>query len=327
MMLRVGLLLLGLIAATLVVVSALTNGKVEPESNVSYSFESLVDGTLERKPARGGAEYAQAFVKDTAWINSLILYPFVTPSFRATIPHFLQSWLRNYIAGIFIYFASGALWCLWVYYFRKDYYFPKGNIPTKEPIKMQIIVSMKAMPLYTLLPSLSEHAIEKGWTRAFSEISEVGWPNYVMYIILYMCFVEFGIYWMHRGLHDIKPLYKLLHATHHIYNKENTMSPFAGLAFNPFDGILQACPHVIGLFVVPMHFFTHLFLFFCEAIWTTNIHDCIDGNVFAIMGAAYHTIHHTTYRHNYGHYTVFMDWLMGTLRDPEERKLKDEKSS
>jgi Delta7-sterol 5-desaturase len=33
---------------------------------------------------------------------------------------------------------------------------------------------------------------------------------------------------MHRELHDIKPLYKYLHATHHIYNKENTLSPFAG---------------------------------------------------------------------------------------------------
>nr|GMD79009.1 delta(7)-sterol-C5(6)-desaturase-like isoform X1 [Ipomoea batatas] len=40
--------------------------------------------------------------------------------------------------------------------------------------------------------------------------------------------VEFGIYWMHRELHDIKPLYKYLHATHHIYNKQNTLSPFAG---------------------------------------------------------------------------------------------------
>lgn len=33
---------------------------------------------------------------------------------------------------------------------------------------------------------------------------------------------------MHRELHDIKPLYKYLHATHHIYNKQNTLSPFAG---------------------------------------------------------------------------------------------------
>ena len=36
------------------------------------------------------------------------------------------------------------------------------------------------------------------------------------------------------------------------------------------------------------------------------------------MGAGYHTIHHTTYRHNYGHYTTYMDALFGTLVTPEE---------
>ena len=32
---------------------------------------------------------------------------------------------------------------------------------------------------------------------------------------------------------------RLLHHTHHKYNKEHTLSPFAGLAFNALDGILQ----------------------------------------------------------------------------------------
>lgn len=51
---------------------------------------------------------------------------------------------------------------------------------------------------------------------------------YFVYLAVYLALVEFGIYWMHRELHDIKPLYKWLHATHHIYNKQNTLSPFAG---------------------------------------------------------------------------------------------------
>ena len=40
--------------------------------------------------------------------------------------------------------------------------------------------------------------------------------------------------------------------------------------------------------------------------------------VMPIMGAGYHSIHHTTYQHNYGHYFVYMDWLFGTLEWPEE---------
>lgn len=101
----------------------------------------------------------------------------------------------------------------------------------------------------------------------------------------------------------------------------------SGLAFNPLDGILQAVPHVIALFIVPTHFMSHILLLFIEALWTANIHDCIHGKVWPVMGAGYHTIHHTTYRHNYGHYTIWMDWMFGTLRDPEEDSKKTEWSS
>ena len=38
------------------------------------------------------------------------------------------------------------------------------------------------------------------------------------------------------------------------------------------------------------------------------------------MGAGFHTIHHTTYKHNYGHYFTFMDQLFGTLETPEEHE-------
>lgn len=96
----------------------------------------------------------------------------------------------------------------------------------------------------------------------------------------------------------------------------------SGLAFHPLDGILQALPHVIALFIVPMHFTSHVALLFMEAIWTANIHDCIHANIWPIMGAGYHTIHHTTYRHNYGHYSIWMDWMFGTLQDPRDDESK-----
>jgi lathosterol oxidase len=270
---------------------------------------------------KGSPEYLQLFLEETKWYNDLVLGFWLPDSVRNAIPHNLQTWLRNYVAGCLLYFLSGGLWSLYVYTWKGDVFFPTGGMPEKEAMLLQIWVSMKAMPIYTGLPAVSEYMIEKGWTKAFPRIDNVGWPTYVCLLVTYLALVEFGIYWMHRSLHDIKPLYKWLHATHHIYNKQNTLSPFAGLAFHPIDGILQACPHVIVLFIQPMHFFTHEVLIFLEAIWTTNIHDCIDGNVWGIMGAGFHTIHHTTYKHNYGHYTVFFDWLFGTLRDPYERKV------
>ena len=103
------------------------------------------------------------------------------------------------------------------------------NIPSREAILLQIWVCMKAMPMYVSLPTLSEYMIENGWTRCYSSIREVGVGRYILLTFVYLVLVEFGIYWMHRTLHDCKPLYKWLHATHHIYNKENTLSPFAGM--------------------------------------------------------------------------------------------------
>jgi lathosterol oxidase len=102
------------------------------------------------------------------------------------------------------------------------------SIPTTEAMKKQIIVASKAMPFYALVPTGCEYMAESGWTWCFFHISDVGWPMYLVYLALYLIFLEFGLYWVHRMTHEIKPIYKHLHATHHIYNKESTLSPFAG---------------------------------------------------------------------------------------------------
>ena len=48
----------------------------------------------------------------------------------------------------------------------------------------------------------------QGWTKAYSRISDIGVGAYLAYFALYMVLVEFGIYWMHRLLHDIRPGYR-----------------------------------------------------------------------------------------------------------------------
>jgi lathosterol oxidase len=172
-----------------------------------------------------------------------------------------------------------------------------GKHPSWAAMRAQIAVSCKAIPLYTLLPPLSEHLILSGYTRCYGRLSSVGLPLYLCHVAVYMLCVEFGVYWQHRKLHEVKWAYQWLHRIHHIYNKEHTLSPFAGLAFHPLDGLLQAVPYVWTLFLVPCHYFTHEVLLFLTGVWTANIHDCIHGQCEPIMGAAYHTIHHTTYKH------------------------------
>ncbi len=49
----------------------------------------------------------------------------------------------------------------------------------------------------------------------------------------------------------------------------------------------------------------------------------VSPQVWPIMGAKYHTIHHTDYKSNYGHYFVFMDHLFGTMLTPEEEEERE----
>jgi lathosterol oxidase len=43
---------------------------------------------------------------------------------------------------------------------------------------------------------------------SYPRIENLGLPMYCLYFFLYMVSVEFGVYWMHRGLHEIKWAYK-----------------------------------------------------------------------------------------------------------------------
>ena len=40
-----------------------------------------------------------------------------------------------------------------------------------------------------------------------------------------------------------------------------------------------------------------------------------------------HTIHHTDYKTNYGHYFTYMDYIFGTLLPPDEYKARIEAKS
>lgn len=262
------------------------------------------------------AERLQLMKEENEWKNSLVMWMF--PSVREKLPDFVQAWLRCWILCLAVYTGVGGLWVYYTYFCFGDLLFAPGTIPGLKDVMEQVWVSVAAIPLYSLLPSAAEWAAEKGYTQAYPRVENVGLPMYVVYFYLYMASVEFGVYWMHRGLHDVKIGYKMLHYIHHKYNKEHTLSPFAGLAFHPLDGILQAIPYVWTLFYCPTHFLTHELLLFATGVWTTNIHDNIHGKTWPVLGAKYHTIHHTNYKTNYGHYFVFMDQMFGSLLTPED---------
>eukprot|EP00624_Nannochloropsis_granulata_P005834 evm.model.NODE_4170_length_6426_cov_20.221910.1 len=244
--------------------------------------------------------------------------------------HYLLTYLRDLLAGSALYYVTAGLWHVYIYQLYGDYFFTQQGFekPSAATIKDQIQLAQASMFLYAALPVLAEWFVEKGWTLCYYNIEDIGgWPYYLAFTLLYMSMVEVGVYWMHRTLHENKTLYKYIHGLHHKYNKPSTLSPWASVAFNPIDGILQASPYVVCLFIVPCHYLTHVALVFFTAVWATNIHDAMDGDTEPVMGSKYHTMHHTHYHYNFGQFFIFADWMFGTLRVPEPRGTKAVKRS
>ena len=156
--------------------------------------------------------------------------------------YYLTTYLRDFILGSFVYWATAAIWHVAIYRVLGDKLFVSKNrsFPTAATIIDQICLAQSSLIVYAGLPVLSELMIENKITRVYYYFDEVGgWGPYFLYLVAYIALVEVGIYWMHRTLHNNKFLYKYVHSLHHKYNKASTLTPWASLAFNPLDGVLQ----------------------------------------------------------------------------------------
>lgn len=160
------------------------------------------------QPAMAPKEKSTESIKmQVAWLNSLA-HPFVHVAWFNQLPTLLQSWLRNFVFSVLVYFGLNFGWAYYIYECFGGDLFPKDNKPTWSDMKEQMWVASWSLPCYSLLPALTEEVVERGWTLSYGAISDVGVPQFVGLFALYIAFVEFGVYWMHRGLHDIPSGYK-----------------------------------------------------------------------------------------------------------------------
>eukprot|EP00586_Coscinodiscus_wailesii_P019547 CAMPEP_0172506190 /NCGR_PEP_ID=MMETSP1066-20121228/192546_1 /TAXON_ID=671091 /ORGANISM="Coscinodiscus wailesii, Strain CCMP2513" /LENGTH=386 /DNA_ID=CAMNT_0013283101 /DNA_START=92 /DNA_END=1252 /DNA_ORIENTATION=- len=235
--------------------------------------------------------------------------------------HYAMSYVRNFVSAMFVYYGTAMVFHYHCYIHPRNEIIFKDRVrPSNDIIWNQIQLAQSSLFFYSALPVFSDYLIEEGYTKCYYTLEQIGgFLPYIFWQIVYFTLVEIGIYWMHRTLHENKFLYKHIHLKHHQYNKPETLTPWASIAFHPLDGILQASPYVFWLLFVPCHYLTHVALVFFTAIWATYIHDAMDWNMDPIMGSKYHTVHHTHYVYNYGQVFTFCDQFWGTLRVPTKK--------
>ena len=91
----------------------------------SFIFWDFPAGSKGSEMIRG-EDFKALFVEETKFYNRIVLGPILPSAVWDPLPHFLQTWLRNYIAAILVYFVSGLAWSFVIYYWKRNLYVPKG---------------------------------------------------------------------------------------------------------------------------------------------------------------------------------------------------------
>jgi sterol desaturase/sphingolipid hydroxylase (fatty acid hydroxylase superfamily) len=233
----------GLIVLSAVISIAIAASSVWDEAvalwdvDTSAKIAAMKDGT--HNPYREFNEFL-----NKVFYGSLNL-PFAPSYFYSLVGNeagfYLSCYFRDLALGTLVYWITAGLWHLTIYTIRGQEIFANNGrpFPKFETIADQMMLAQSAILIYAALPLVSEYLIQNKLTLAYYYIDQIGWGMYAVYFIIYIALVEIGIYWMHRTLHTNKFLYKYIHSLHHKYNKPTTLTPWASIAFNPIDGILQ----------------------------------------------------------------------------------------
>jgi lathosterol oxidase len=233
---------------------------------------------------------------------------------RDYVPRQLISLIFLTLVGIHVLYFLFA-WLSYKFIFNHD--MMRHPRFLKNQVKLEIQCSLRAFPGMTMLTLPWFQAEVMGYTKLYENVDDYGWLYLVASIPFFLLFTDYGIYWVHRILHN-PMFYKTFHKPHH---KWIIPTPFASHAFHPVDGYLQSVPYHLFIFLFPLHRVLFLGLFVFVNFWTIFIHDSdmITGHPLenVINGPAHHTLHHLYFTVNYGQYFTFSDRIGGSYRHPE----------
>lgn len=232
----------------------------------------------------------------------------------------LAQFLFLTISGLTIYFAlSGLSYLIFFVWGKKRFHptyvaDPEAN---RGAIKWGVLGTIGnvvlMMPFHWL--------IANGHSQIYWDVDDFGWPWLVVSFAIYIAFTETCIYWVHRWLHT-RVGYEYLHKYHHEWR---VTTSWVSMAFHPLDSFMQALPHHLIGFLLPINGWMYLTMVSFVSLWSVIIHDRVSivrWNWINYTG--HHTLHHWFYHCNYGQFFTFWDRLMGTWRDPAEAERKHE---
>lgn len=138
----------------------------------------------------------------------------------------------------------------------------------KNQVRLEITQAFTALPVIAIFTVLFFVVEVRGYAKLYDAPADAPfWLYNVLQFPFFICFTDFFIYWIHRGLHHPR-VYKTLHKPHH---KWIMPTPYASHAFHPLDGFAQSVPYHVFPFIFPLNKVAYIILFAFINVWTVFI--------------------------------------------------------
>jgi Delta7-sterol 5-desaturase len=218
------------------------------------------------------------------------------------------------LSGYGFYLVLASLNYLYFFVWRKERYTPDYT-PDWQENRRAMRLALLSMGGNALLTAPIHVAIASGYSRVYYDVDDYGWGHLVLTVVAMLIITETLVYWAHRFLH-MGRMWDHLHRHHHSFRRP---TPWVAVSFHPLDSFLQAIPHHLCAFIMPVHVGVYMTSLVLVTLWSVSIHDRVTFVRWgAINYADHHAIHHWYDNYNFGQYTTFWDRLCGTYRSPKK---------
>ena len=233
-----------------------------------------------------------------------------------------DTWLELVFAVGSRYFILALIaWLIWYVWLRERWAPRKLQkaFPKTSDYRREIGYSLITVIIFASYPALLLLTPVRQYTQYYSHIGDRGMLWFWLAFPITFLIHDAYFYWAHRLMHHPK-LFRNVHLIHH---KSTNPSPWAALAFHPFEAIVEGGIFAILIFGLPLHAIHVAVFFLGQMIY--NVYGHLGWELYPagfgktrigrwINTSTSHNAHHQFFKGNYGLYFLWWDRWCGTMR-------------
>lgn len=198
--------------------------------------------------------------------------------------------------------------------------------PTAAPLSRQeVLFSAGCVLLNSLVMVIGVVLFQRGAIHVHASVPL--W-RVVVDVLVLLLVMDVAMYVLHRIAH-VPVIYSIVHRTHHTYENPRPLSLFV---LNPFEVLGFAGLWLLVICVYASSAAGMIIYLFLNVVFGTIGHLGVEplptnwtkGPIWWLGTSTFHARHHNQPRTNFGFYTLFWDYLFGTLDSEPYREVIEE---